>query len=156
MEIQPTHQTGGQSKTEQEAHLAPGSRNRSSHRSNFHLECDQGRTTSHLARSGRNPGSGFVNLTRRSQGFPQGGLESADASDLFPIGKCSFAKQLIVNRLEMVTAQSERVLNGSVHGENPLSLGRRLEPAHAAFSFPGGLVRDLRPVVFVLTGSVND
>ena len=60
----------------------------------------------------------------------------------------------MVNRLEVVSANPEQVLNGTMDREKPLSLRHGLEAAHLTLLLPGTLVRDLGPVVLVLTRSM--
>ena len=59
-----------------------------------------------------------------------------------------------MNRLEVVSANPEQVLNGTMDREKPLSLRHGLEASHLTLLLPGTLVRDLGPVVLVLTRSM--
>ncbi len=62
----------------------------------------------------------------------------------------------MVDRFEMMTCNSEQVVNRAVDREKSLNLCRRFESTHLAFLLPGVLVRDFRSVVFVLPGSVGN
>ena len=57
---------------------------------------------------------------------------------------------------EMVPANSEQILNLTVDSKESLSLLDRLEPSHLPLLFPGMLVRDFSPVVFILTRFMLD
>ena len=46
-----------------------------------------------------------------------------------------------------VAADTTEILDGAVHREKPLRVGRRFEPAHLTLPLPGRLVRDFGPVV---------
>ena len=56
----------------------------------------------------------------------------------------------------MVPANSEQILNLTVDSKESLSLLDRLEPSHLPLLFPGMLVRDFSPVVFILTRFMLD
>ena len=61
-----------------------------------------------------------------------------------------------MDRFEMMTGNSEQVLNRAVDREKSLNLCRRFEATHLAFLLPGVLVRDFSSVVLVLPGSMGD
>ena len=54
-----------------------------------------------------------------------------------------------------VTADTKKVLNGSVHREKPLRLGSGFEAAHLTLPLAGRLMRDFCSIVFVLPGTVD-
>ncbi len=54
-----------------------------------------------------------------------------------------------------MSADSEEILDDAVHRCKTLQMGSRLEPAHLAFPLAGRLMRDFRPIVFVLPGTVD-
>ncbi len=62
----------------------------------------------------------------------------------------------MVDRFEMMTSNSEQIVNRAVDREKSLNLCRRLEATHLVFLLPGVLVRDFRSVVFVAPGLVGD
>ena len=62
----------------------------------------------------------------------------------------------MVDRSEMMTCNSEQVVNRALDREKSLNLCRRFEATHLAFLLPGALVGTFSPVVFVLTGSMGD
>ena len=55
-----------------------------------------------------------------------------------------------------VAADTKEILDGAVHREKPLRVGRRFEPAHLTLPLPGRLVGNFRPVVRVLVRAVDD
>ncbi len=59
-------------------------------------------------------------------------------------------------RTDEVSPNSKQVLDGGVYNEESLSLARRLESSHLAFSLSRGLMRSFGPVVFVLFSRVGD
>ena len=61
-----------------------------------------------------------------------------------------------MDRFEMMTGNSEQVVNRAVDGQKSLGLSRRFEATHLAFPLPGVLVRDFGSVIFVLPGLVGD
>ena len=61
----------------------------------------------------------------------------------------------MVSSSEQVAAKPKEILHESVHWEKPLSVRGGREPAHLSLALPRGLMRDLRPIVFVLPGAVN-
>ena len=61
-----------------------------------------------------------------------------------------------MDRFEMMTCNSEQVVNRTVDREKSLNLCRRFEATHLAFLLPGVLVGDFRSVIFVWPGSVGD
>ena len=61
-----------------------------------------------------------------------------------------------MDRSEMMTSNSEQVVNRAVDTEKSLDLCRRLESTHLAFLLPRVLVGDFSSVVFVLAGSMGD
>ena len=61
-----------------------------------------------------------------------------------------------MNGLQMMTTDSEQVLNGTVNGEKTLSLYYRLEPSPLAFFLTRWLMRGFSPVVLVLTGAMHN
>ena len=54
-----------------------------------------------------------------------------------------------------VAADTKEILDGAVHREKPLRVGRRFEPAHLTLPLPGRLVRDFRPIVRVPVSTVD-
>ena len=54
-----------------------------------------------------------------------------------------------------VAADTKEILDGAVHREKPLRVGRRFEPAHLTLPLPGRLVRDFGPVVRVPVRAVD-
>ena len=62
----------------------------------------------------------------------------------------------MVDRFEMMTCNSEQVVNRPMDREKSLNLCRRFEATHLAFLLPSVLVGDFSSVVFVLPGSVGD
>ena len=62
----------------------------------------------------------------------------------------------MMDRFEMMTTNSEQVVNRAVDTEKALELWHRLESTHLAFLLPGVLVGDFSSVVFVLAGSMGD
>jgi len=59
-------------------------------------------------------------------------------------------------RTNEVSPNSKQVLDGGVYTEKSLSLARRLESSHLAFSLSRALMRSFGPVVFVLSSRVGD
>ena len=57
---------------------------------------------------------------------------------------------------EEIPTHPEQALNLTVDSKESLSLLDRLEPSHLPLLFPGMLMRDFSPVVFVLTRSMLD
>ncbi len=62
----------------------------------------------------------------------------------------------MMDRFEMMTCDSEQVVNRAVDREKSLQLFRRFESTHLAFLLPGVLVGDFSSVVFVLPASMAD
>jgi hypothetical protein len=61
----------------------------------------------------------------------------------------------MMNGLEMMTTDSEQVLNRTVNREKTLSLPHRFEPSHLPLLFTSVLMGDFCPIVFVLAGSMD-
>jgi hypothetical protein len=61
----------------------------------------------------------------------------------------------MMDGLQEVAADPEQILDGSVHREKPLRVGRGFEPAHLTLPLPRRLMRDFRPIVRVLVGAVH-
>ncbi len=61
-----------------------------------------------------------------------------------------------MDRIEMMTCNSEQVVNRPVDREKSLHLCRRFEAMHLAFLLPGVLVGDFSSVVLVLPSSMVD
>ena len=57
---------------------------------------------------------------------------------------------------EVVTANPKQILNQTVHRKETLGLSHRLELPHLAHPLSSVLVRDLRPVVLILTGLMGN
>ena len=57
--------------------------------------------------------------------------------------------------LQEVAADPEQILDGSVHREKPLRVGRGFEPAHLTLSLPSRLMGDFDPIVRVLVCAVD-
>ena len=69
--------------------------------------------------------SGMFKLTGASDSSPENALSSAfslGTSHLSPVGKRSGSKESIVDRFEMMPANSEQVLNRTMDREKPLDL----------------------------------
>jgi len=62
----------------------------------------------------------------------------------------------MMDRFEMMSCNSEQVLNRPVDREKSFHMGRRFEASHLAFLLPGVLVGDLSSVVFILAGPMVD
>ena len=62
----------------------------------------------------------------------------------------------MMNRLEMVTTQSEQVLDSAMDHEEALRLTNRFELSHLSFLLSCRLMGDLGTVVLILTSPVND
>ncbi len=60
-----------------------------------------------------------------------------------------------MNGLEMMTTDSEQVLNRTVNRETTLSLPHRFEPSHLPLLFTSVLMGDFCTIVFVLAGSMD-
>ncbi len=54
-----------------------------------------------------------------------------------------------------MASDPEEIIDGTMDREAALDVSQRLEAAHVAYALPGGLVRDLSPVVSVLPGAVS-
>ena len=59
-------------------------------------------------------------------------------------------------RSQQVTANVEKVVDESVHGQESLCLTGRFEPAHVSLALPCGLVRDFGAIVRVSVRTVSD
>ena len=62
----------------------------------------------------------------------------------------------MVDRFEMMTSDSEQVVNGAVDAEKSLDLGRCFESTHLAFLLSGVLVGNFSSVVLVPAGSMGN
>ena len=62
----------------------------------------------------------------------------------------------MMNRFQVVSTNSEQILNLPVNNEESLGMLDRLKAPHLTFLFPGMLVGDFSPVVLVLTRSMLD
>ena len=62
----------------------------------------------------------------------------------------------VVNRSEQVTADTEEVLHEAVYREKPLRVRGGFESTHLPLALARRLMRDLRSIVLVLPGAVND
>ena len=62
----------------------------------------------------------------------------------------------MVDCFEMMTGESEQVLNRAVDRQESLDLSRRFESTHLPFLLPGVLMGHFNAVVFVLPGSMAD
>ncbi len=81
---------------------------------------------------------------------------SAGEGHLIPDAERARSEQPVVHSPEQMTANTEQILDGSVHREKPLRVRGRFEPAHLALALPGRLVRDLGTIVRVLVCDVDD
>ena len=68
-------------------------------------------------------------------------------------GLCS--QEPMMDGPQEVAADTKEILDGAVHREKPLRVGRRCEPAHLTLPLPGRLVRDFGPVVRVPVRAVD-
>ena len=59
-------------------------------------------------------------------------------------------------RSQQVTANSEKVADKSMHGQESLCLTGRFEPSHVPLALPCGLVGDFGAIVFVSVRAVRD
>ncbi len=62
----------------------------------------------------------------------------------------------MMDRFEMMTSDSQQIVNGAVDTEKALDLCRRIESTHLAFPLPGVLVGNFSSVVLVLAGSMGN
>ena len=62
----------------------------------------------------------------------------------------------MVDRFEMMTCNSEQVVNRAVDREKSLNLYRRFEATHLTFLLPSVLVGNFSSIVLVLPGSMAD
>ena len=79
---------------------------------------------------------------------------SADTRQLSPARKDAVAKQSLMNCPEMASTNPEQVLKGPVDRKESLNLLDGLEPSHLPLLLSRGLVRNLSPVVFILSDSM--
>ena len=81
------------------------------------------------------------------------GSSTSDTGHLSPDTEGPRSQEPMLDGLQEVAADPEQILDGSVHREKPLRVGRRFEPAH--LTLPGRLVRDFGPVVRVPVRAVD-
>ncbi len=62
----------------------------------------------------------------------------------------------MVDGPQQVAADTKEILNESVHREKTLRVRGGFEPAHLSLALPRGLMRNLRSIVFVLPGAVDN
>ena len=75
---------------------------------------------------------------------------------LIPHAERTGSQRPVVNRSEQVTADTEEVLHESVYREKPLRVRGGFESTHLPLALARRLMRDLRSIVLVLPGAVND
>ena len=61
----------------------------------------------------------------------------------------------MVNSSKQVPANTEEILDRSVHREEPLRVRDRFEAAHLSLPLAGRLVRHLRSIVLVLASAMH-
>ena len=66
------------------------------------------------------------------------------------------SQQAVVGSPQQVTSNTEEILNESVHRQEALRVSGRLEAPHLALTLSGRLMRDLRSIVLVLLGAVDN
>ena len=75
---------------------------------------------------------------------------------LIPHAARTGSQRPVVNRSEQVTADTEEVLHESVYREKPLRVRGGCESTHLPLALARRMMRDLRSIVLVLPGAVND
>ena len=77
------------------------------------------------------------------------GFLNLDAAERLPICERLRTKHSRVRCMQMMTAESEDIVDDAVNGKKPLRLFRRLEPSHLPLTLPGWLMRYLCSIVSV-------